>query len=80
MFIDVLITVLKGTGNGLEDSNIKVIYDYSTKKQIGSEYNETDLQFALDNENKILGDDEEVLFRKVKAVFISGKYFITTDF
>ena len=80
MFIDVLITMLKGTGNGLEHSNIKVIYDYSTKKQIGSEYSETDLQFALANEGKHIGLHKEVLFKKVKAVFISGKYFITTDF
>ena len=80
MFIDVLITMLKGTGNGLEHSNIKVIYDYSTKKQIGSEYNETDLQFALDNESKILGFYEQVFFKKVKAVCILDMYFITTNF
>ena len=79
MFIDVLIT-MSGRGHGVEYSNIQVIYDYSTKKQIGSEYSEIDLQFALTNEGKHIGLNEEVLFKRVKAVFIDGNYFITTKF
>ena len=79
MFIDVLIT-MEGRGYGLENLGIKVIYDYTNKKQVITEYSKPDLEFALANEGKPIGFHEEAHFKKVKAVFISGKYFITTDF
>ena len=78
-FIYVLIT-MESIARCLNDLELKIVYDYSTRKQIGTKYTESGLQFALANENKMLGDNEEVLFKKVKAVFIDGKYFITTKF
>lgn len=75
-----VLIIMEGISRSLNDLELKIIYDYSTRKQIGTKYTESQLQFALANESKMLGDNEEVLFKKVKAVFIDGKYFITTKF